>query len=153
MAKRILALAIAGALLAPLAAHAAAGPHGRSVRTQAALDATLWSRHRPVQVLTSVCTRPARQRGCSPMSTRLRAELKAALVAPITWVDERRRSGPTFLVFAPVVFTGREALAEVAFWEPRGSCSRGGYRTTFNKVRGSWRPGLQLGWAVCAAVA
>jgi hypothetical protein len=152
MAKRILALAIAGALLAPLAAHAADGPHGRSVRTQAALDATLWSRHKRVQVLTSVCTRPARQRGCSPMSTRLRAELEAALVAPITWVDERRRSGPTFLVFAPVVFTAREALAEVAFWEPRGSCERGGYRTTFDKVQGAWRAGLQLGWAVCAAV-
>jgi hypothetical protein len=151
MARRILALAIAGALFAPLAAHAADGPHGRSVRTQAALDATLWSNRKPVQVLTSVCTRPERQRGCSPMSPRLRAELEAALRAPITWVSERRRRGPMFVVFAPVVFTSHEALAEVAYWEPRGSCVRGGYRTTFDRVQGEWRAGIQLGWAVCDA--
>lgn len=151
MAPRILTLAIVAALLAPLAAHAAEGPHGRSFRTQAALDATLWSRHTRVQVLTSVCTRPARQRGCSPMSTRLREALEEALSAPITWVDERRRNGPTFLVFAPVRFEAGEAIAELAYHEPRGSCVRGGYRTWFSRDRGVWRPTLQLGWASCAA--
>jgi len=152
MAKRILALAIAGALLAPLPAHAAAGPHGRSVRTQAALDATLWSNRRPVQVLTSVCTRPSRQRGCSPMSPRLRSELEAALKAPITWVSERRRRGPTFLVFAPVVFEGGEATAELAWWDPAPSGCTGGYRTSFRRQQGVWTWFQQLGWAGCPGV-
>jgi hypothetical protein len=152
MAKRILVLAIAGALLAPLAAHAADGPHGRSARTQAALDATLWSHHQRVEVLTSVCTRPARLRGCSPMSTRLRAELEAAVLAPITWVEERRRSGPTFLVFAPVVFEANEATAELAWRDPSPSGCAGGYRTSFRKQHGVWTWYQQLGWAGCPAV-
>jgi hypothetical protein len=149
MAKRILVLAIAGALLVPLPAHAAAGPHGRSARTQATLDASLWSRHKRVQVLTSVCMRPARVRGCAPMPRRLREELEAALSAPITWVDERRRSGAIFLVFAPVAFDASEATAELAWWEPSpGGCS-GGYRTSFRRQRGVWTWYQQLGWAAC----
>jgi hypothetical protein len=149
MAKRILALAIAGVLLAPFAAHAADGPHGRSVRTQAALDATLWSHHKGVEVLTSVCTRPARQRGCSPMSPRLRAELEAALRAPITWVNERRGARSTFLVFAPVVFDAREATAELAWWGPAPGGCAGGYRTSFRRQQGAWTWYQQLGWAGC----
>jgi hypothetical protein len=152
MTKRTVALALATVLLLPLAAHAATGPHGRGARAQAALDATLWSSRKPVQVLTSVCTRPSRQRGCSPMSAGLRAALEAALRAPITWVRERDRNGPMFLVFAPVRFDERGATAELAWWEPAGGCN-GGYRTSFRRERGVWTWYQQLGWAACSAAA
>jgi hypothetical protein len=151
MAKRILLLALCGVLLLPAAAHAATGLHGRSLRTQAALDAQQWDPAARVQVLTSLCTRPSKLHGCVPMTDRMRGALQDALVSPITWVDRRMVRGPDFLVFAPVVFDGAEAKAEVAYWEPGASGCVGGFVTKYQRQHGVWTWHTQLGWAACSA--
>ena len=151
MAKRLLLLALCGALLLPASAHAASALRGRSVRTQAALDAQQWHSSKAVQVLTSLCSRPSKLRGCVPMADRMRAALEDALAAPITWVDHRRVRGPDFLVFAPVVFDGADATAEVAYGEPGASGCVGGYATKYRRQRGVWTWYTQLGWAACPA--
>jgi hypothetical protein len=154
MLRRIVLLAMCGALLLQGAsAHAATGPHGRSARAQAALDASLWHGTKRVQVLTSLCARPSKLRRCSPISPRLQRALDGALGAPIIWVDARRVAGPEFLVFAPVVFDRGEAKAEVAWWDPGSHGCVGGYETRFRKDRGAWMWYQQLGWAGCPASA
>jgi hypothetical protein len=153
MVKRILLLAVCGALLLPGTAHAATALRGRSARTQAALDASLWDSSKPVQVLTSLCTRPSKLRGCTPISGRMRAALEDALRAPITWVDARRVHGPEFLVFAPIVFDGGDAVSQVAFWDPGSNGCFGGYETKYRRIQGEWSGYLWLGWAGCSASA
>lgn len=86
--------------------------HGRGVRAQAALDAELVQSSEPVQVLTRLCTRPSRLRGCSPISDRMHSALESALAAPITWVDRKEVGGSLFLAFAPVEFAHHEAVTE-----------------------------------------
>lgn len=151
MAKRLLLLALCGVLLLPATAHAATALRGRSVRTQAGLDAQQWHSTKGVQVLTSLCMRPSKLRGCVPMNDRMRAALEGALEAPITWVDHRRVRGPDFLVFAPVVFDRGDATAEVAYWEPGASGCVGGYTTKYRRQQGAWTWYTQLGWAACPA--
>jgi hypothetical protein len=151
MVKRILLLVLCGAVLLPGTADAATALHGRSPAAQAALDATLWRSSRPVQVLTSLCTRPSKLRGCAPISGRMRTALEEALNAPITWVDQRRVRGPEFLVFAPVAYAGSDAKAEVAYWDPGANGCFGGYETRFRRGQGAWSAYLWLGWAGCSA--
>jgi hypothetical protein len=151
MVKRILLLVLCGVMLLPGLAHAAAPVHGRSARAQAALDATLWHSSKPVQVLTKLCVRPSKLRGCVPISDRMRAALDDALRAPITWVERRRVRGPEFLVFAPVVFEGHDAKAEVAHWDRGANGCFGGYETTFHRQQGAWIAYQWLGWAGCTA--
>ena len=151
MSKRILLLALCAVVLLSGTAHAATGPHGRSARTQAALDATLWHSAKPVQVLSSLCTRPSKLRGCTPISERMRAALDDALRAPITWVDARHVRGPEFLVFAPVLFEGGVSTAQLAFWDPGANGCYGGYETKFSRQQGAWNAYQSLGWAGCTA--
>jgi hypothetical protein len=151
MTKRIVFLALCGALLLPAAAHAASGLHGRSARTQAAFDAALWDAPSHVQVLTSFCSRPSKLRGCTPMSARMRAALEDALGVSITWVDERRVHGPDFVVYAPVVFDGATAAAQMAYREPGAHGCTGGATTTYERQQGVWHWSTMLGWAACSA--
>jgi len=151
MVKRILLLALCGVVLLPATAHAASALRGRGLRTQAALDAQQWNSSARAQVLTSLCARPSKLRGCEPMPDRMRAALEGALESPITWVEQRRVHGADFLVFAPVVFDGAEAKAEVAFWERGTYGCRGGYLTNFVRQLGAWTWYTQLGWVACPA--
>ena len=129
---------------------------GRSVRTQAALDAQVAedatsAGSGPVQILTQLCGRPWKLRGCEAMPAKLQAALDDAIGGRITWVERRQMRGPEFLVFAPVRIARDAARTEVAWWDPGRSGCRGGSTLEFARDRGAWVASRGLGWAVCSA--
>lgn len=151
MVRRLASLVCVAVMLATVPASAATAPRGRSVRTQAALDATLMDRAAPVQVLTRLCANPSGIKECEPLSARMRAALDDAIAAPITWVDHRRVHGPRFLVFAPVVIVHDQAQAELAWRDPGRWGCYGGVASQFRRDHGVWVAYSGFGWAGCSA--
>jgi len=147
--------ALAGAALAVALVAAPASAvsiHGRGPGAQAALDATVVGRGRErVQVLTRLCTDPARIRRCGAFSQPLRRAIQSAFDRPITWVDERRTRGPEFWVFAPVSFGHGAATASYAWWDPGTFACRGGASMLFERQRGAWSGTEGFGWGACPA--
>jgi hypothetical protein len=85
------------------------------------------------------------------MPADLRAALEAAIDAPVVWVSHRHRHGPRFVVFAPVVFSGRDATTELAWWD-RGAFflgCRGGANLTFRRIHGAWSAVEGTAWEGC----
>ena len=154
MGRRAAVLAaVAFMVMTAVPSGATTGIHGRSVRTHAQIDVVLVHHvvtdEQRVQILTSVCDRPSRLRGCTSMPTRLRAALDRALGPRVEWVDARLVPGPEFLVLAPVRMGRDRAVARIAWWERGRFGCFGGARIRFERLRGSWREVRGEAWAGC----
>ena len=147
------AFAVAGLAVALVAGHAsAAGIHGRGPGAQASLDAMVVGRgSKPVQVLTRLCTDPARVRHCVAFPQPLRRAIEGAVDRPMTWVEERRIRGPVFWVMAPVEFGRGVATASFAWWDPGRLACRGGAELLFERAHGAWSGIEGFGWGACPA--
>ena len=136
--RSILATALTVGLLAS-PAFAAAAPHGRGPRAQAAMIAqTAGSSKHPVQVLNELCDNPNSQHGCVPIKANMRRALERAIHAPITWVSHRQHHAGQFWVLGTVRFDASPVRTMVSWRDPgRYGCS-GWTRLDWQRHRGAW---------------
>ena len=106
-----------------------------------------------VQVLNRLCENPVHERRCTPITSRLRVALDAAISQRITWVSQRDRHGDQFWVFAPVGFGSDPVDAQFAWRDPGKYGCYGWSELDFRRQQGTWQPYQGIGVVGCSASA